>query len=390
MKKSIQGQHYKMAAIIAQGYAYEEEDKRGRKKSVCQFDTEKFMEYSGKEKSRNKNQKFEKYMKVRKNRHLKIEACISDDPFLNNGKNVVIDKLFLSHLIRTETEKKLNVKKIEENFLALLQKTENLKNQYRKIINQKRNQKTIKEYITLQYVRNPIFYRFLLDEYLTNQIKEILKNSEEENYRSGYPIAFKELSILDEKRISKFIDYANQRIIEKYQEIRKIVENLTILIYSDETINNWLGDMSCFEFNFSRYGLNKEDTEEIANYQKNKQILDNCIFTVATSTSYILAVNNNNFQSENELLEKIRKIVDPIIQKGFHNMVIFMYSKYIICNPEKKEYMIKDIKAFFDNNYKFNKNFIKSFKDSREEEIGYLEGLENLLIHVKEKEKNFR
>lgn len=52
--------------------------------------------------------------------------------------------------------------------------------------------------------------------------------------------------------------------------------------------------------------------------------------------------------------------------------------------------MLEDMKNFFDLNYKNNENFFKKFIEYREEEIGYLDGLENLLINLKEKENNFR
>lgn len=40
--------------------------------------------------------------------------------------------------------------------------------------------------------------------------------------------------------------------------------------------------------------------------------------------------------------------------------------------------------------YKNNENFLQIFIEYREEEIGYLDRLENLLMNLKEKENNFR
>lgn len=392
MKKPLQGQHYKMAAIIAKGWAYEEEGKRGRLKSVCQFNTEKLFEYTTNEKKQSGKNLFDA-MKDKKIRDLKIEKCIAPPPKEGGGANVLADSIFMSHLIRQETETILNVKDIEENFLELLEISDNFHKDKETIIRDENNQKIIKDYIALQHCRNPLYYRFLLDGYLSEQIKNMCDKKAQNKYEKTYPVFFKELLFLDARRLNNFIDFANNEIIKVYHSFRESLENLTLAIYSDPSnkrINNYLGDMSCFNFNFDRFGMNTIDTQEITDYQNNKEMLDNCVYTVATSTSCIIAVSNKYFKNEEDLNEKLKTVIFPIIEKGFHNNIVFLYSKYVICSPLRKDIMLEDMKNFFDLNYKNNENFLQKFIEYREEEIGYLDGLEFLLKELKKKEKNYQ
>lgn len=380
MKKPLQGQHYKMAAIIAKGWAYDEvEDKRGRKKSVCQFDTSKFFKYTNKDKEKN-GKKYFTFMKIKKNRNKKIEECVSDDPQLKNGRNTVIDKIFMSHLIRQETEKKLNVINIEKRFLKLLNTTNNL--QDKKLIQRKSSIKVMKDYIALQYVRNPLFYRFLIDKFYTIKLSEMCNKIEDRVYSSNYPIAFKELTLLDNKRITDLIDFCNHEIIVLYKDYREMLNNCFLITYSHESVNNYLGDMSSFNFDFERFGANLNEVQKMTDYKNNKQFLNDCIYTVASKHSFIMAIDKKHLDINIE--SKFANVILPIILKGFHNSLVFLYSKYIICDPLRKEAMIKDIQNFF------NVNSIKYFYDVRQEEISYLETLELLLNELKEHEDNFR
>ena len=389
MKKPLQGQHYKMAAIIAKGWAYDGQEERLRWKSVCQFNTKKFLEFTKDDKKKSGKNLFS-FMKIKENRNKKIEKCISDDPQLKNGRNTVIDKIFMSHLIRQETEDILHTSDIEKNFLKLLEVSDNFNRDKETLLKQECNQKIIKDYIALQHCRNPLYYRFLFNGYFAQQLKKMSNNIEENHYRQGYPVGFKELSILDSKRLNIFLDFANNEIIKIFTDFRKFIEDLTIVIYSNEKINNYLGDMSCFSFNFSSFGMNSNDIQDITDYKNNKEILDNTICTIATSTSCIIAVDTKYFKTKEEFYKKLDDVIYPVIEKGLHNNMVFLYSKYVICNPSRKDIMIQDMKNFFDLNYKNKDDFLEYFINCREEEIEYLEVLENLLIQLKEKEENYR
>lgn len=380
MKKPLQGQHYKMAAIIANGWAYEEQDKRARRKSVCQFDTSKLFKYTNKDKEKN-GKKYFNFMKIKKNRNKKIEECVSDDPQLKNGRNTVIDNIFMSHLIRQETEKKLNVINIEERFLKLLNKTNNLEN--KEIIKRKNSIKIMKDYIALQYVRNPLFYRFLIDSFYTSKLSSIYSKIGNNIYSPNHPIAFKELTLLDNNRITNLIDFCNNQIVVLYEDYRKTLDNCFLITYSHESVNNYLGDMSSFNFNFARFGVNLNEIQKMTDYKNNKQFLDDCIYTVASKHSFIIAIDKKHL-NVNNIQTKFEHIILPIILKGFHNSLVFLYSKYIICDPLRKEAMIKDIQNFF------NINSLKYFYNVRQEEISYLETLELLLTELKNHESNFR
>lgn len=376
-KKELQGQHYNMAAIIARGWGYEEEGKRSRHKSVCQFDTNKLFQYSQTER-KNSGQKFFEYMKIKENRDKKIASCLSDNPHLKNGRNTVIDNIFKSYLIRQETEDILHVKNIEEDFLELLDLSANLMNQ--ELLYKEENIKKVKDYISLQYVRTPLFYRFLFDKYFSNQIEIIKQNT----YPEGYPILFKGFSLLDNIRLNNFVDFCNEQIILIYKEHREHLEDYHILAYSDHRINNYLGDMSAFNFDFDRFGIDKSQIEMITKYRDNKYFLDNCIYTPTTSNSLVLAVRYDSIISKEDLVEKFGKLIFPIISKGFHNQILFLYSKYIICPPNARESMFGYIKHFLDM------NSLEYLHKTREEEISYLNTLEKLLIDMKEYEKIYR
>lgn len=377
MKKSLQGQHFNMAAIIANGWGYEENEKKSRHKSVCQLNTDNLFTYS--EKERESGKLFFEYMKDKQLRDSKIDSCISEDPKLQTGRNTIIENIFKSYLIRQETEEELDVKSTEENFLNLLKISNNF--QINKL--DKENTNLAKKYIALQYIRNPLFYRFLIDGYFKYKLEEIHIKNSTNMFLDNYPILFKELSLLDKNRLTDFIDFCNNQIKILYKYYIEMFNQYNIMSYYCSEVHNYLGHLSCFNLNFKRLGINDTELKKIG-YFDNQDILNNCIYTPTSSNSFLIAIKKTIYNDATHAEQIFRSTILPIIINGHHNQLIFTYSKYIICHPNDKKLMSTTIKKIFDL------HDIKEFYNVREEEISYLDTLEKLLLEMKKKEKLLR
>lgn len=378
---TFQKQHYNMAAIVARYWRYRDSDildKRSRESSICLFNTESFFSLSKEDIKNFPNMNYFDLIKEENFRKNKIKSCISSSPLEDNNKNRKADSIFTSLLISPSTEKQIGVDNIETNFLDFLKNIDDDSVNKEEIFNSEVTANIIQDFISLQYARSPIHYRFILNNYLQYKA-ESSRGNYKERIDEGNPILFQDFLLLDSYRMKDFHDFANKQIIGNYFQLREEVF-INYRFALKPVRNVYVGDLTTFFLDLDMFGVSDNQIiKMLGNDLSIRETISQIIYLPISTNLCLLGVP---FQKiDNGEFDRCYQTLANFLFLGYQNLIQFLYSRYIAIPPSHKQEFITYLNDFL------NLNDVKELYVVREKEHGYINGLEMMLEKLEKYKK---